>query len=187
VRAREEANVLRGKRLILRAIERGDIGRLHELDQAVDLVLAGDGHWRPTPLAARERRFDQRLDDPDKSWFVIEADGKVIGDIELHSRDRRSGVAALGVAIYDREYLGRGYGREAIGLLLDWAFRMQNFRRVWLKTSSANQRALRCYRALGFVEEGRMREQLFFDGRYIDSIYMGLLRREWQAVREEPV
>jgi RimJ/RimL family protein N-acetyltransferase len=177
--------MLRGKRVILRAIERADIERLHELNQQVELVLAGDGHWRPTPLAARERSFEKRLDDPDGSWFVIEADGRVIGDIELHSRDRRSGVAALGVAIYDRDYLGRGYGREAIGLLLGWAFEIQNYRRIWLTTWATNERALRCYRALGFVEEGRQRRHIFVGGEYVDVVAMGLLRDEWRARRQE--
>src|SRR5215212_11298222 len=114
VRAMKEIDVLRGKRVLLRAIEREDLKRLHALNQNVELVLAGDGHWRPTPLAAFEKRYEKHLEDQEQDAFVIEVGGNVIGDIGLHSRDRRSRVASFGVAIYEPDYLGKGYGREAI-------------------------------------------------------------------------
>jgi RimJ/RimL family protein N-acetyltransferase len=179
--------MLNGDRVTLRAVERDDLQRLHELQGNVDLVVFGDGFWEPIPLAAFERQFEQAIEGQPRHWFVIEAGGTVIGRIGLVQVSRLHGTAELGIEIYDPEYIGQGYGREAIALLLDWAFRIQNYRRIWLKTSAANQRALRCYQAAGFMEEGRMREQLYFDGRYVDSVFMGLLRREWQARRGEPV
>ncbi|HLV78687.1 MAG TPA: GNAT family protein, partial [Chthonomonadaceae bacterium] len=75
---------------------------------------------------------------------------------------------------------GRGYGRDAIRVLLDYAFRLRNFRKVWLMTCSTNERAIRCYRACGFVEEGRKRAHLWSDGQYVDEVHMGILRDEWQ-------
>ena len=173
--------MLKGERVTLRAVERDDLKRLHELNQNIDLVLLGDGEWDPQPLAAREKRYDNRVAEEDKVWFVIEVAGRVIGDLNLHHRDRRSNVSAFGIGIYDREYLGQGYGREAIGLMLDWAFYIQNYQKIWLDTWATNQRAIRCYQALGFVEEGRQRRHLFVNGEYVDTVIMGLLREEWQA------
>ena len=171
--------MLRGERVILRALEREDLKRLHELERNVDLVLLGDAEWSPIPLAAREKWFEKRLDDDDHCKFAIEADGKLVGDCQLQMRDRRSQVSSLGIAIYDPDYVGKGYGREALGLFLDWAFRVQNYERIWLTTWATNERAIRCYRALGFVEEGRQRRQLFYKGEYVDVVCMGLLREEW--------
>jgi diamine N-acetyltransferase len=177
--------MLKGERVILRAIEREDLKHLHELDRHIELVVLGDGAWQPTPLAAIEKDFDKHLDEEDRSWFVIEADGKVIGSIGMHHRDQRSRVSAFGIGIYDPAYVGQGYGREAIDLFLDWAFRIQNYQRIWLTTWSINQRAIRCYQALGFVEEGRQRRQIYVDGQYVDAVMMGLLREEWEAQREQ--
>jgi diamine N-acetyltransferase len=174
--------MLKGARVTLRAIEREDLKRLHELNQNVDLVLMGDDSWQPIPLAAYEKSFEKRLEEHDPAKFAIEIDGKLVGDIQLQMRDRRSRVAGLGVAIYDPEYVGKGYGREAIALFLDWAFRIQNYTRIWLNTWSTNERAMRCYRAVGFVEEGRQRRQIFIDGQYVDVVYMGLLREEWRGL-----
>ncbi|MEO7913508.1 MAG: GNAT family protein [Roseiflexaceae bacterium] len=175
--------MLKGEKVILRAVERDDLKRLHDLERNVDLVLLGDGEWQPVPLGQWERNFDRQLEDTDKANFVIEAAGTVIGGIGLHHRSRRSGVTSFGIGIYDPDYLGNGYGRDAIETLLGWVFRIQNYRRIWLETSSTNERAIRCYKAVGFVEEGRLREHEFLDGQYMDAIIMGLLREEWQARR----
>jgi diamine N-acetyltransferase len=175
--------MLKGKKVILRAVERDDLKRLHALERNVDLALLADGEWQPVPLAQWERNFDKNLEDADKANFVIEADGVVIGGIGLHHRSRRQGVTSFGIGIYDPDYLGNGYGRDAIETLLPWAFHIQNYRRIWLETSSTNERAIRCYKAVGFLEEGRLRQHEFLDGQYIDSIIMGLLRSEWEARR----
>ena len=81
-------------------------------------------------------------------------------------------------SIGDKDYWGRGYGREAVSLLLDYAFRVRNLRRVWLEVHAANERAIRAYKACGFVEEGRMREHVWLAGRYVDNVIMGVLREE---------
>jgi RimJ/RimL family protein N-acetyltransferase len=175
--------MLRGEKVILRALERDDLKRMQELEEEVELTLLADGVWYPNPLAALEKQFDKHLEDDDRSRFVIEADGTVIGGIGLHHKSRRDGTAALGIGIYDRDYVGKGYGRDAIWVLLEWAFRIQNYRRIWLDTLASNERAIRAYRACGFVEEGRLREHYYYDGVYHDAIVMGILRREWEAGR----
>lgn len=177
--------MLQGKKVTLRPVEREDLKRLHELWQDVDLALLAGGAWSPWSLAAEEKEFEKHLEDEDKAEFVIEADGKIIGDIGLNrQRDRRSGTANFGISILDREYLGKGYGRDAIAVLLDWAFRIQNYRRIWLETQGRNERAIRCYRSVGFVEEGRLRQHGYSNGSYDDVLVMGLLREEWEARRD---
>jgi RimJ/RimL family protein N-acetyltransferase len=179
--------MLRGKRVVLRAIEKEDIKRLHELYANIDLVLLGHGVWRPESLAAWEKDFDKRLEDHDKADFVIEVDGVVIGEIDLqsHHMNRRAGVAHLGVGIYDPEYVGKGYGRDSINTLLDWSFRILNLRRVALETLATNERAIRAYHACGFVEEGRLREHEYVDGEYVDIVVMGVLRSEWEISQRD--
>jgi diamine N-acetyltransferase len=174
--------MLKGKNVILRPAEREDQKKLYDLEKNVDLVLLGDGEWQPTPFARWEKKFEQRLDDNgEKTFFVIEVDGVMIGTCGLHHLDRRNGATQFGIGIYHPDYVGRGYGPDAIWTLLRWAFRIQNWRRVWLTTLACNERAIRAYQALGFVEEGRLREQAFFGGRYVDEVQMGMLRSEWEA------
>ena len=176
--------MLKGEKVTLRSVERDDLKRLHELSQNVDLMILSGGAWSPWPLASLEKEFDDHVKDEDHSDFLIETDGKIIGTIGLHRwKNRRAGSANLGISILDHEYLGRGYGRDALKTLLDWAFRIQNFRRIGLETMATNERAIRSYRACGFVEEGRLRQAEYSDGNYVDVLAMGILRSEWETLR----
>ena len=184
--------MLKGERLILRAEERADLPRLHEFTNDLEVELLGGGDApRPRSLERMQARFEEReksgKTSPDVVGdFVMEADGKVIGHCGLWRYDATASTCALGIGIGDREYWGRHYGREAIGLLLDYAFRVHNLRRVWLDTSSANERALKCYRACGFVEEGRLRQHDWNNGQYVDRVCMGILREEYLTPGPSP-
>lgn len=176
--------MLRGTRVIVRATERADLRRLWELEQNnPELVLLNRDSWTPQSLASFEHAFEKQLGEPG-GWFVIEADGQPIGSIGLMDQSRRDGTAQLGVGIFDPEYVGKGYGREAIGLVLDWAFRVQSWRRIWLTVLATNERAVRAYRGLGFVEEARLRQHSLWRGEIVDDLMMGLLRDEWLARAE---
>src|SRR5215469_13973025 len=173
--------MLRGERVVLRPVEKEDLKKLHDLDANVDLHMLASSSWEPWPLAAYEKDFEKHLESQEKSDFVIEVDGKVIGEIGLHEwRNRRAGSASFGVSILDPNYLGQGYGREAINLLLDWSFRVMNYRRIHLETLASNERAVRCYKSCGFVEEGRGRQHEDYNGAYADVLVMGILREEWE-------
>lgn len=178
--------VLRGERVILRPVEKDDLKKLHELGNNVELEMLASASWEPLPLASYEKDFDKHLESQEKGSFVIEVDGNVIGEIGLHDwRNRRAGTSSFGVSILDPDYLGKGYGREAIELLLDWSFRIMNYRRIHLETLASNERAVRCYRSCGFVEEGRLRQHEYYNGAYDDVLVMGILREEWEARRAQ--
>jgi RimJ/RimL family protein N-acetyltransferase len=169
--------MLVGKLVTLRAFTEADMPRLTEFKNDVEVELLGGGDPpRPRSQSLVQEFFAQRVRDKDSQTFAIEADGLFIGDCGLFNVDLRSGTAEVGIGIGDRDYWGRGYGREALRLLVDYGFRMQNFRKLWLNVHGSNERAIRCYRAVGFVEEGRLGEQVWSGGRYEDVVVMGLLR-----------
>lgn len=173
--------MLKGEKVVLRPVEREDIKVLYALESNVDLVILGNGHWVPEPLAAWEKNYEKRLEDEEQTFFAITVEGVVIGTIGLHHRNRRNSTSEFGIGINHPDYVGKGYGRDAIQVLLRWAFQVQNYRRIWLTTTSNNPRAIKAYEACGFVHEGRLREHVFMNGEYVDMIQMGLLRREWEA------
>lgn len=90
----------------------------------------------------------------------------------------------LGVDVL-RAHRGRGYGAEAIEWVTGYAFQMANMHRVMVNTLSYNGGAMRLYRRLGFVEEGRQREDAWFDGGWHDSVYYSMLEGEWRGRQEE--
>jgi diamine N-acetyltransferase len=180
--------MLHGEKITLRPIERDDLKQFHRLEQGVDLVTLADGDWKPYSLEAMEKRYDSRHENTQREYtsFVIEAEGRIIGDTNLHHLDRLHGTAALGIAIYEPDCVGKGYGRDAIRTLLRWAFENQNWRRIWLETIAVNERAIRAYRACGFIEEARLRQAAFYEGGFVDIVVMGVLRSEWEAHQRSP-
>jgi RimJ/RimL family protein N-acetyltransferase len=174
--------MLVGKLVTLRALTEADIPRLTEFRNDVEVELIGGGDPpRPRTVELVREFFAERAKDTESQNFAIEADGTFIGDCGVFHPDRRGGTAEVGIGIGDRDYWGRGYGRDALRLLVDYAFRLQNFRRLWLSVQAGNERAIRCYRAVGFVEEGRLREHVWSAGRYCDIVLMGLFRSDFYA------
>ena len=86
----------------------------------------------------------------------------------------------LTIAIGEPEYRSRGYGSEAIDLVLDFAFRELNLHRIQLTVFSYNQAAIHVYEKLGFQREGVYREFLERDGQRYDMYLYAMLRREWE-------
>lgn len=99
----------------------------------------------------------------------------------MRPADPAHGTSELGITIGDPAYWNRGIGRECVVLLLDYAIRLLNIRKVWLRVWANNERGIRCYRACGFIEDGRLREHVWSNGEYTDLVYMGVLRKQWHA------
>jgi RimJ/RimL family protein N-acetyltransferase len=115
--------------------------------------------------------------------WAIEHAGKWIGEIRLDALDEHDRRAKLAIGLYDPQLLGRGLGRQAVTLLLAHAFTVMSLHRVGLRVLAYNARAIRCYAACGFVEEGREREAAFVGGEWHDDVMMGLLTHEFAARR----
>jgi RimJ/RimL family protein N-acetyltransferase len=113
-------------------------------------------------------------------------DDKLIGDIGLDIVNWSHGEAFVGIGLGERDYWGKGYGSDAMRVILRYAFTELNLRRVSLDVFEYNPRAIKSYEKVGFVHEGRMREYLNRDGRRWDLIFMGILYEEWEeSVKRE--
>jgi RimJ/RimL family protein N-acetyltransferase len=172
--------MLKGERVLLRAHTREDLPLVWKFRTDVEVELAGGGDPpKPLTLAQVEAEFEKG-EFIFNEGFAIEADGRYIGFCGLFNYDALARTCELGITIGEKEYWGKGYGREVVKRLLDYGFRLRNQRRIWLSVVSLNERAIRCYRACGFVEEGCLRQHTWCNGQYADLVYMGVLREEWQ-------
>ena len=114
------------------------------------------------------------------NFAIVLKDGdRLLGSISLMDVNHKDRKATLGLFIGDAEYRSKGYGAEAIALILDYGFRWLNLHNIMLQVFSTNPRGLACYKKVGFKEFGRRREAVFFDGKWADEIHMEILDREW--------
>ena len=91
----------------------------------------------------------------------------------------------IGIGIGEPEFRGKGYGTDAMRVILRFAFTELNLHRVSLGLFAYNERALRSYEKAGFVLEGRTRHDVYRDGTRGDSLWMGILRTEWAEQKDE--
>ena len=129
----------------------------------------------------------------DRPAFAIIANesGAYCGKVSLHGIDahhrsvrqtsetRLTDQCELGIVLLP-ECRRRGYGIEALSLLLDYATRTRGFHRVAMMTLADNEGALHVARKLGFAIDGVRREAQWFDGRFADIVCLSLLDREWR-------
>ncbi len=139
-----------------------------------------------TPLSARAMRnlMDRQpeKDPPNFFWFAIHTltGDHLIGDIALDGIRWSHREAFVGIGLGEREWWGKGYGTDAMRIILRYAFLELNLLRVSLNVFEYNPRAIRSYEKLGFIHEGRMRQYLHREGQRWDMIFMGILREEWE-------
>ena len=141
-------------------------------------------HMRPWSLVEEKAWIDNVMRNEDKSsaTFVVETtDGEYVGVSGLNHIDVRNRSAEAGIVIGRPEEWGRGLGTDAMKALLRHAFEELNLHRVHLRVYSFNERAIRSYVKLGFVEEGRLRQAMFRHGAWHDVVLMAILEEEWFA------
>lgn len=117
-----------------------------------------------------------------RAMFLIQTleNVQTIGECELelvkgHARD-----AYVSIGIGERAFWGRGYGTDAMRLVLTFGFNEWHLHRITLSVFDYNPRALRSYEKAGFVVEGRMRGRLHRNGKRSDDVVMGILRADWE-------
>ena len=104
---------------------------------------------------------------------------QLIGFVALFEIFWNHGDAWVAIGLGEADYWGKGFGSDAMQLVLRYAFHELNFHRVTLCVFEYNPRAIRSYQKVGFVEEGRIRGEFLRQGTRWDLIFMGILREEW--------
>jgi len=196
------ADAFRSARLVYRAVGDNDedIGFLSSLNQESEgRIKNSSALFKPVNknfAQQQAKRFEQSFisvliclpnssrDDQSNS---TSEDLKPIGRISLwrieegkrHHRNTNIDIHIL--AAYQR----KGYGSEAINWILKWAFQIAGLHRVGIYYYSYNLGVKEFYERLGFVLEGRMRESVWYDGRWYDEIVLGMLKSEWKARNEK--
>jgi len=181
--------LLRGSRVRLRPLERGGLSRYQELFFEPEISLHYGELGMPENLDRLQRRFEAgEFDTTDRSLLlVIETEGTLIGTMQLKNTENLpSRSATFGIMIGDPAYLDRGYGTEASTLLLDYVFAVLGYHKINLDLFEYNARALAMYEKLGFVLEGRRRENHWSRGRFWDDILMGVTAEEWWSRHGPP-
>jgi len=139
-------------------------------------VSGGLGNFRMMISLESERKILEQLSTEGHNYAIILAkDDTLIGNIGMMDIDNINRTATVGLFIGESENRSKGYGSEALHLILDFGFKSLNLHNIMLHVHSDNAQGIACYKKVGFKEFGRRREARFIDGKYIDLVHMEIL------------
>ncbi|OAB38631.1 acetyltransferase [Paenibacillus macquariensis subsp. defensor] len=173
-----------GDRIVLREYRDSDLDHIRQWvnDPEITNTLS-DNFLYPHSKYETESFFRMMVEgkSSNKSFIIAVKDSlEYIGQIDLYKIDWKNRFAHLAVVIGRKEYLGKGYGSDAIRILQKFTFEELNLNRIELEVYEYNERAYKCYLKCGFKEEGRYRNKIYNKGKYRDSICMSILRSEYE-------
>jgi RimJ/RimL family protein N-acetyltransferase len=175
--------MITGKRVRLRAIRKEDLPQfvawLNDPEVIRNLTI-----YAPMSLEQEEQWYRETLAQPiDAQPLGIEIKTgqawNLIGNIGFLNIDQRVHSAEIGIFIGDKSTWDKGYGTEAMQLMLAYGFNTLNLNRIYLRVYETNPRGIRCYEKAGFQQEGRQRQAYFLEGKYIDVLLMSILKSDW--------
>lgn len=176
-------NLLRGEKVRLTAVSSNDMPTITRWWSDPDFLrLYNTDPAIPRNEDQLSRRFDLSQTSPDVFLFAIRLldDDELIGLLEFDGIAWSHRTTFVSIGVGELRHRGRGYGREAMAIGLNFAFNELNLHRVCLTVFSYNNSAIALYEALGFVREGVYREHVDRDGQRYDMYLYGLLRPEWK-------
>ncbi|MEO0226866.1 MAG: GNAT family protein [candidate division WOR-3 bacterium] len=167
--------MLKGKRIILRPVTPDDVKETISLRYDFEANKQYLGYIFPINLTNEQRwieslysqRIRERID------LVIEEKNthRFIGLIGVNNIDYINKRAKFGIFI-KRRYWGKGFGKEAMRIFLNYLFNQINLNKIYLEVLTENQRAIKLYKSMGFEPEGILKAHYYQDGRYKDvAIY----------------
>ena len=174
---------LQGQRIYLAALEREHCRKLYE-DEEYDFAHVAEPLYIGASLESSDEWYSdiqKRNGSENIRLGIFLADGAVIGDVALQDLDWRNRSCSLGLGIARLENRGRGYGKEAVSLLLNHAFGNLGLERVTANTLATNIAGQKSLEGLGFVLEGRARRSDWVARQRVDKLNFAILREEWKS------
>lgn len=175
---------LEGDKLLLRPLEEKDINEKY-LSWLNDREVIKYLDVRVFPAVLEDlHAFYRRIRDSKTDILlaiVDKASNEHIGNIKLGNIDWIHRYAEMAILLGDKRYWGKGHGLEASQLILEYAFDRLNLNKVILCVYASHKTAIKIYQKLGFQIEGRLKKIFNLDGKYVDNLWMGILRSEFKS------
>ncbi len=172
---------LQGEKIYLAMLERKDCKTLWN-----DFEYDFDNPTEEFNIGHSDEKADDWFDDIQKlqgsrnvRLGIFLNDGTVIGDVALQDIDRVNRKCSVGIGIAKIENRSKGYGREAVKLMLDYGFKYLGMERITANTLEINKGAQKVMERLGFTLEGRERKAIYLNGNKYDRLCYGILKEEY--------
>ncbi|MGE7781585.1 GNAT family N-acetyltransferase [Peribacillus sp. NPDC097264] len=172
-----------GERIYLRYLKESDAPILLEntKDEEIRYMTGTKSIFTLEQLQCHIKNVREDPSRHDLAICLNESD-QMIGELSISDMDEEDKKAGFRISMNTIELTGKGYGTEAIRLVLAFVFEELSLNRLQLEVFSHNLRGIRAYEKVGFIKEGILRESLYFKGKYSDEIIMAILKRDYEKM-----
>jgi RimJ/RimL family protein N-acetyltransferase len=172
----------------LRVLEPEDIDRVYRWhnDQKLYRDLVSTHHF--VSRATVEKWLDQKgsfLDHELNLAICLKENSLHIGNVYLREINWVDRNCSSGFVIGEADHRGKGYGRQALRLLFDYAFLTLGLNRIYGYVFESNKASLRLCESVGYVVEGKLRKHVYKEGQFWDLLLVGACREDWERCRNK--
>jgi RimJ/RimL family protein N-acetyltransferase len=172
---------LTGERVYLRPMEMTDLdGPYFDWLNDYEVTRFLETGSFPTTTATLRNYLENIAKHPNNVMLAImdKKTNRHVGNVKLGNIHPLHRNADIGIMIGDKSFWGKGYGSEAMALIIEYGFTRLNLHKITLGVYADHEGAVNSYKKLGFKMEGTLKEQLFRDGQFRDKAVMGILKSD---------
>lgn len=179
--------IIKGKSVIIRAIEEKDLEVLWQAINSEDLERMENGYCFPVSFEGQKKWFEQNGNSTLKdAKLIIEYEGKAIGYTNVINIDWKNRVAHTGIKIFSREFRNKGLGKDAVMAIMRFCFDELNLNRLEGFILEYNKPSYTLYvDKCGWKVEGKKREYVYKNGSYHDLLMVGILKSDYLQLLKE--
>lgn len=174
-------NIL-GKRVVLRAMTKNDTDMVVRMFNNPDIERLVGGWSFPLSAEQHLRWFEAHMNGDIRNFVIDDSDFGAVGILRLSNLDWKNKNVTLGFKIDKKEHRGKGIGTDAYMAIIRYCFDELGLHRIKSSYLDFNAASQAVHKKCGFVEEGRMRESHYQNGRWVDLILTGLLEEEYRKL-----
>jgi RimJ/RimL family protein N-acetyltransferase len=180
-------NFWKGNKVRLRGIEPKDADCIFEWNLDSEASRNADAVLLPRSFervkSSLEEASKNEHDGDSYFWGIENEEGELVGTISTFECNRRVGTFKYGIFIA-RPYWDKGYGKEAVQLVIKYYFMELGYQKITSYAYSFNERSIKFHEKLGFQKEGQLRRMYYTNGKYYDAIYFGMIKEEFKSIVE---
>lgn len=173
--------MLKGDRLILREVAKKDLRTYLRYWSDEDLCKFDGGLKEIPTINDLYTYFDAIFRSKKKYLSIDNEKGVIVGYVTYISMEEDDKKYIIGITI-DKKFWGRGYGTEAMMVVMEYLFNELDAESISLEVLLENERAGKCYRNCGFIAEKVKDEKIMIDGKYKDILVMKINKKEFSKI-----
>ena len=174
--------IIKGKNVVLRAIEREDAELLRGMMNDPQIESMMWGYSFPVSKQGQEAWMSNLGNEKNVFRAIIEVDGVGIGQVILSDIDMKNGNAEIHIKLADSNVRGKGYGTDAVETITKYAFEELRLNCVFCRVRVDNTPSRKVFEKCGYQEEGILRSRVYREGKYHDFVEYSILKSDMESI-----